>query len=78
MVLEFAASQRSTVGLEWELALVDADSGDMRQAGPAVVDALTPADGSPHPRRAAFTSRRIRIETIGCKQGPFLLQGPET
>jgi carboxylate-amine ligase len=49
MVLEFAASERSTVGLEWELALVDADSGDMRQAGPAVVAALTPDDGAPHP-----------------------------
>ncbi|MCL1870088.1 MAG: glutamate--cysteine ligase [Promicromonosporaceae bacterium] len=48
MVVEFAASERSTVGLEWELALVDADSGDMRQAGPAVVAALSP-DETPHP-----------------------------
>ncbi|ACZ29720.1 glutamate--cysteine ligase GCS2 [Xylanimonas cellulosilytica DSM 15894] len=49
MVLEFAVSQRSTVGLEWELALVDADSGDMRQAGPAVVQALSSDDGGGHP-----------------------------
>ncbi len=48
MVLEFAASQRSTVGLEWEIALVDADSGDMRQAGPAVVQALSPDRAHPN------------------------------
>jgi carboxylate-amine ligase len=48
MVIEFAASRRSTVGLEWELALVDADSGDMRQAGPAVVRALSPDGAHPH------------------------------
>ncbi|AEG43499.1 glutamate--cysteine ligase [Isoptericola variabilis] len=40
MVLEFARSERSTVGLEWELALVDADSGNLRQVAPAVIDAL--------------------------------------
>ncbi|WP_159791527.1 glutamate--cysteine ligase [Puerhibacterium puerhi] len=50
MVLDFAPSQRSTVGLEWELALVDADSGDMRQVGPTVVERLATPDGSPHPR----------------------------
>jgi carboxylate-amine ligase len=40
MVLEFAPSGRSTVGLEWELALVDADSGNLRQVAPAVIEAL--------------------------------------
>ncbi|GAB2452503.1 glutamate--cysteine ligase [Xylanimonas ulmi] len=49
MGLEFARSARSTVGLEWELALVDADSGDMRQAGPSVVAALSPDGVRPHP-----------------------------
>jgi carboxylate-amine ligase len=48
MVLEFAASQRSTVGLEWEIALVDADSGDMRQVGPAVVQAVSGGEKHPH------------------------------
>jgi len=38
--MEFARSERSTVGLEWELALVDADTGDLRQVAPAVIDAL--------------------------------------
>lgn len=40
MVLQFARSERSSVGLEWELALVDADSGNLRQVAPAVIDAL--------------------------------------
>ncbi|MCK0117914.1 carboxylate-amine ligase [Isoptericola sp. CG 20/1183] len=40
MPLDFAPSPRSSVGLEWELALVDADSGNLRQVAPAVMDAL--------------------------------------
>lgn len=38
--LGFARSDRSTVGLEWELALVDTDSGDLRQAADAVLAAV--------------------------------------
>jgi len=34
--------------VEWELALVDADSGDLRQVAQTVLDALSP-DGSQHP-----------------------------
>lgn len=48
MELDFAPSERSTVGIEWELALVDTDSGDMRQAGPSIVEALE-RNGNPHP-----------------------------
>ncbi len=44
MVLDFAHSERSSVGLEWELALVDADSGNLRQVAPAVIDALRDDD----------------------------------
>ncbi|MCA5892614.1 glutamate--cysteine ligase [Isoptericola sp. NEAU-Y5] len=40
MVLEYARSARSSVGLEWELALVDADSGTLRQVGPAVIESV--------------------------------------
>ena len=42
--LTFSDSPRSSVGLEWELALVDADSGELRQAATAVLDAVH-ADG---------------------------------
>ena len=38
--LPFAASERSSVGIEWELALVDADSGDLRQVASTVLDAV--------------------------------------
>ncbi len=47
--LPFAASARSSVGIEWELALVDADSGDLRQVASTVLDAVRPADGGEHP-----------------------------
>ncbi|WP_350257812.1 glutamate--cysteine ligase [Scrofimicrobium sp. R131] len=35
--LDFAPSQRSTVGVEWELQLVDMDSNDLRQAANTVI-----------------------------------------
>lgn len=37
MPLEFAESERSTVGVEWELQLVDKDSNDLRQTADAVI-----------------------------------------
>lgn len=49
MQIPFAASERSTIGIEWELALVDADSGDLRQVAQTVLDAVAPADGGEHP-----------------------------
>lgn len=49
MQIPFARSERSTVGLEWELALVDADSGDLRQVARTVLDAVRPAEGGDHP-----------------------------
>ncbi|QCB92957.1 glutamate--cysteine ligase [Cellulomonas shaoxiangyii] len=47
--LPFARSERSTVGIEWEVALVDVDSGDLRQAAQAIFEAVRPADGTDHP-----------------------------
>jgi len=47
--IPFARSERSTVGLEWELALVDADSGDLRQVARTVLDAVRPDGGGEHP-----------------------------
>ena len=49
MEIPFAPSERSTVGIEWELALVDADSGDLRQVAQTVLDTVAPADGGEHP-----------------------------
>jgi len=47
--IPFATSERSTVGIEWELALVDSDSGDLRQVAQTVLDAVTPAGLEQHP-----------------------------
>ena len=49
MNIPFAASERSTVGIEWELALVDSDSGDLRQVAQTVLDAVAPPGGGEHP-----------------------------
>ncbi|MCW2830776.1 MAG: glutamate--cysteine ligase [Aeromicrobium sp.] len=49
MHIPFAESERSTVGIEWELALVDADSGDLRQVAQTVLDAVAPPDADEHP-----------------------------
>jgi len=49
MEIPFAQSARSTIGIEWELALVDADSGDLRQVAQTVLDAIAPPGGGEHP-----------------------------
>lgn len=49
MRIPFARSERSTVGIEWELALVDADSGDLRQVAQTVLEAVAPPGGGDHP-----------------------------
>ncbi|MCL1801573.1 MAG: glutamate-cysteine ligase family protein, partial [Promicromonosporaceae bacterium] len=46
--LAFAPSRRSTVGIEWELGLVDVDTGDMRQAAPAIMAELDLMGEHPH------------------------------
>lgn len=52
MPLDFAQSERSTVGVEWELQLVDKDSNDLRQAADAVIrTARADEDLSPHIHR---------------------------
>lgn len=52
MALEFAQSERSTVGVEWELQLVDKDSNDLRQAADAVIrKAREDKELSPHVHR---------------------------
>lgn len=53
MPLPFTPSPRSTIGVEWELQLVDQDSNDLRQAADAVIAAATDPDGelSPHIHR---------------------------
>ncbi|MFC2574256.1 MAG: glutamate-cysteine ligase family protein, partial [Actinomyces oris] len=41
MPLPFGSSERSTIGVEWELQLVDRDSHDLRQSADAIIDRAT-------------------------------------
>ncbi len=45
MTLDFARSEQSTLGIEWELALVDAATGDLRAEAPQVIEAMAHAAG---------------------------------
>ncbi|WP_104084341.1 glutamate--cysteine ligase [Cryobacterium sp. Y11] len=49
MPLDFARSARSTVGIEWEVALVDRSTGDLVNIADEVLDTLRGPDGSAHP-----------------------------
>lgn len=49
MAMNFASSQRSTIGIEWELQLIDQDSGDLRQCAQAVTEAVCPPGAAKHP-----------------------------
>ena len=49
MGIEFARSELSTIGIEWELALVDRDTGDLVCLAEEVLAALAAPDGTPHP-----------------------------
>ncbi|MDR1187489.1 MAG: glutamate--cysteine ligase [Bifidobacteriaceae bacterium] len=49
MKLPFADSPRSSVGIEWEVALVDRDSGDLRQVAQTILDAVRLPSGEPYP-----------------------------
>ncbi|ROS76831.1 glutamate--cysteine ligase [Cellulomonas sp. PhB143] len=64
--LPFASSDRSTIGLEWELALVDSDSGDLRQVAQTVLDGLRGADGSPH----ANVTQELLLNTVEVISNP--------
>ena len=50
MKIEFATSERSTLGIEWEIALVDQSSGDLVSAAEEVLVALRQAEGFDHPQ----------------------------
>lgn len=71
MRLDFAPSARSTLGVEWELALVDADTGDLRQVAQTVLDAVAPSDGSQHPTiRQELLLNTVELVTGVCRTVP--------
>lgn len=58
--LPFASSERSSVGIEWELQLIDRDSRDLRQAANAVLDAL----GEPEPGEPRTIHAELLVNTV--------------
>ena len=50
MQIDFAPSERSTVGIEWELAMVDRETGALANVGDEVLGALDDAHGGGHPQ----------------------------
>ncbi|WP_033293339.1 glutamate--cysteine ligase [Amycolatopsis jejuensis] len=50
MRIDFRASRRSTVGVEWELALVDRRSGELRSVAEEILAAVRPDGAAEHPR----------------------------
>lgn len=53
MQIEFAESRRGTLGIEWELALVDHASGELTGAGPEILKAVQLPDGDDNPHITA-------------------------
>jgi carboxylate-amine ligase len=50
MEIRFTESERSTIGIEWEIALVEQSSGDLVSVADDVLTALAGEDGSDHPQ----------------------------
>ncbi|WP_368496797.1 glutamate--cysteine ligase [Herbiconiux sp. A18JL235] len=49
MEIKFAESERSTLGIEWEVAMVERSSGDLVSAADVVLTALRGEGDAPHP-----------------------------
>ncbi|MBL7252795.1 glutamate--cysteine ligase [Paractinoplanes lichenicola] len=48
MGIDFARSERSRLGIEWEIACVDRRSGELAPAAPELLARMGPPDGFPH------------------------------
>ncbi|GAA2643171.1 glutamate--cysteine ligase [Paractinoplanes durhamensis] len=56
MAIEFAPSQRSRLGIEWEVACVDRRSGELSPAAPELLSKVGAADGFPHVTNELLTN----------------------
>ncbi|MEI5583099.1 MULTISPECIES: glutamate--cysteine ligase [unclassified Agromyces] len=65
MRIEFAKSGRSSVGIEWELAIVERGSGELASVGDRVLAELGGADGAPHP----FITSELLTNTVELVSG---------
>src|SRR5215213_8299633 len=60
MTIEFRSSERATLGVEWELALVDRSSRDLVNQAPGVLDALADVPGL----RPNSVHRELLLNTV--------------
>lgn len=68
MDIGFARSERSSLGVEWELALVDKDSGDLRQVAQTILDEVAPTGGGEHPHiRQELLLNTVEVVTGVCR-----------
>lgn len=68
MEIGFSSSARSSIGIEWELALVDQDSGDLRQVAQTILDSVAPADGTEHPHiKQELLLNTVEVVTGVCR-----------
>lgn len=66
MAIEFARSARSTVGLEWEIAIVDRATGELASVAGQVLDALDAgSEGEHHP----FITSELLTNTVELVSG---------
>ena len=70
MGIEFARSRRSTIGVEWELGLVDRETGDLRPVAAEALDSLAARRGEEpgeHPRiKHEFMTHMVELVTGVC------------
>jgi len=70
----FTSSARATVGVEWELQVLDAASGAMVPAASDLLDALRGPDGEPHPKaKHELFESIVEILTGVCETVPDAL-----
>jgi glutamate---cysteine ligase / carboxylate-amine ligase len=48
--IDFSSSERSSLGVEWELELVDLSTRQLASAAPEILAAIAPAGGAEHPK----------------------------
>lgn len=56
MAVDFARSERSRVGIEWEIACVDRRSGELSPAAPEILAKLGEVEGFPHVTNELLTN----------------------
>ena len=59
MGIKFSQSERSTIGIEWELQLIDKDSFDLRQCASAVIEEVERL----HPQNS-LVHREMLLNTV--------------